>query len=80
MYFKSFELTGSSEGTARNPKISLLQVYREKIIPKIEEKVVQRFNCNGTRKIIIVKQEDGAGLHTDSTYLCEMKKEFNERD
>jgi hypothetical protein len=29
---------------------------------------------------VIVKQEDGAGLHTDSTYLKGMKREFDRRD
>ena len=79
MYFKSFELTGSSKGTTKQPKISLLKVYQEKVIPAIEEKVVERFSQNGQRKVIIVKQEDGAGLHTDSTYLRKMKREFNQR-
>ena len=78
MYFKSFELTGSSEGTEKSPKISLLKEYQDKIIPALEEKVVQRFGQNG-RKVIIIKQEDGAGLHTDATYLSEMQREFDER-
>lgn len=38
MYFKSVELTGSSEsvteGTTTQPKMSLLKVYQEEIIPK----------------------------------------------
>lgn len=28
-YFKSFELTGSKEGSTKKPKISLLKVYKE---------------------------------------------------
>ena len=74
------ELTGSSEGTEKEPKMSLLKAYQDTVIPALEEKVVNRFGENGQKKIVIVKQEDGAGLHTDSTYVREMKKEFNERD
>ena len=37
-YFKSCELIGSSDGTWKNPKMSLLSVYRREIIPAIEEK------------------------------------------
>ena len=76
MYFKGMELTGSSEGTEKKPKISLLNEYKTKIIPAIEEKVVARFNNGGERNVIVLKQEDGAGLHTDKTYLREMKEEF----
>ena len=79
-YFKGMELTGSSEGTERDPKISLLHQYKNVIIPAMEEKIVRQFSNNGTRKVIIVKQEDGAGLHMDSTYLKEMKREFDKRD
>ena len=78
-YFKSLELTGSSEGTAKKPKISLLKVYKEIIIPDIEEKLVRPYSEGGTRRVIIVKQEDGAGLHTNTTYQKEMEKIFNEK-
>ena len=70
------ELNGSSEGTQKCPKVSLLKEYKEKIIPAIEQKVVERFNNGGQRKVIVLKQEDGAGLHNDKTYLKEMKTEF----
>ena len=78
-YFKPCELTGSSEGTAKKPKISLLMVYQEKIIPDLEEKIMRKYNNNGTRKVVIVKQEDGAGLHQDKTYLKTMQQMFDER-
>jgi hypothetical protein len=54
-YFKGMELIGSSEGTPTKPKISLLKIYVEQIIPAIENKVVARFDKNGTRQICIVK-------------------------
>jgi len=31
-YFQSVELTGSNEGTEKNPKMSLLKVYEDEII------------------------------------------------
>ncbi len=79
-YFKGMELTGSSEGTPSKPKISLLKIYVEQIIPAIENKVVARFDKNGTRQICIVKQEDGTGLHQDKNYLKQMQKEFDKRN
>ena len=78
-YFKSCELTDSKEGTMKKPKISLLKVYKEHIIPDLEEKIVRRFNNNGNRKIVIIKQEDGAGLHQDKMYLKEMQQMIDER-
>ena len=44
MYFKSFELTGSNEGTKNKPKMSLLKIYQDTIIPALEEKVVNQFS------------------------------------
>ena len=72
MYFSNVELTGSNEGTDNSPKVSLLKVYEDEIIHAIEEKVVQRYNENGEVEVCIVKQEDGAGLHQDKTYLARM--------
>ena len=63
VYFKSFDLRGSSEGTVKKPKISLLKIYKEHIIPDLQSKVVDVYNNNGQRKVVIVKQEDGAGTH-----------------
>ena len=42
--------------------------------------MVERLSENGQRKVCVVFQEDGAGLHTDATYLKEKKKMFAERD
>ena len=79
-YFKSLDITGSNEGTAKNPKCSLLKLYKEEIIPALEEKVVDALNENGTRQICIIKQEDSAGPHQDSTYKTEMNEEFTKRE
>ena len=78
-YSQNVELTGCSEGTAKEPKLSLLQVYKDEIIPSIHQKIVERFSNNGTRDVIIVKQEDGAGLHTKAKYVHEMNEMFAER-
>ena len=78
-YSRNVELTGCSEGTASDPKCSLLQIYKDEIIPSIHEKIVEKFSNNGTRDVIIVKQEDGAGLHTNKKYLKEMNELFAAR-
>ena len=36
-YSRNVELTGCSEGTAKEPKLSLLQVYKDEIIPSIHQ-------------------------------------------
>ena len=79
-YFAGVELTGSKEGTEKDPKMSLLKVYQDTIVPALEEKVVGRLNEGGERQVVIVKQEDGAGLHQDGTYVSTMKKVFAEKE
>lgn len=77
--FQNVDLTGCSEGTTKDPKCSLLKIYKEQIIKALEEKVVKRFNQDGKRQVVIVKQEDSAGLHNNATYCDEMEKEFHKR-
>ena len=79
-YFKPLELTGSSTEAKGKPKISLLKIYQDEIIPELERKVVERFSDNGNVKVIIVKQEDSAGAHTCKKYIREMNREFERRD
>ena len=78
-HFKNYDLTGDSEGTTKDPKCSLLKIYREQIIPALEEKIVKKFSNNATRKVIIVKQEDSAGCHQNQNYLNQMRSMFEER-
>ena len=73
-------MTEASEGCDKKPKVSLLKIYREQIIPNIEEKVVQSLNMNGEREVLVVKQEDGAGVHRSTLYKVEMERMFQERD
>ena len=79
-YFKPMELNGSNTGTVKDPKISLLKEYLDNIVPDIHEKIVNRFNDNGNTHVCIVKQEDGAGLHTDGTYINTMNDLFRLKD
>ena len=67
-YFKGVELTGSSNGTEKDPKMSLLEQYQEVIMPALREKVVNKYNNGGTRKVCLYFQEDNAGYHNDKTY------------
>ena len=79
-YFKNLNITGSNKGTPQKPKCSLLKMYKEEIIPALEDKVVSALDMNGTRKICIVKQEDSAGAHQDAKYRSEMNEEFERRE
>lgn len=80
LYFQPLELTGASEGTAKKPKISLLKINEDETIPALERKVVERFNKGGTVRVVIVKQEDGAGLYQCKEYTEAMEQHFNKRD
>ena len=79
-YFKSLELTGSSLGSGKKRKVSLLQFYKDTIIPALEEKIVNKLSENGTVKVVIVKQEDNAGLHKEKNYVYQLGEEFKKRD
>ena len=46
----------------------------------MEQKVVDQFSENGRRKVVIIRQEDGAGPHNDKCYLRRMKRSFQKRD
>ena len=60
-------MTGSSDGTEKNPNTYLLSVYQREIIPAIEEKYAG-ISEGGRFKVVSVKQEDGAGPHQDALY------------
>ena len=47
VYFKNYDLTGSSLGTKKDPKCSLLKFYKEQIIPALEEKIVNQLSEGG---------------------------------
>lgn len=68
-YFKGVELTGRNIGTEKDPKMSLLDVTKNKIIPSIKENVITIYNDGEGVKVYIIYQEDGSRLHQDKTYL-----------
>ena len=76
-YFKNVELTGNSNGTEKDPKMSLLEQYEETIMPALKEKVVEKYNNGGTRDVCILFQEDNAGLHNNKTYMAGKKALFD---
>ena len=59
--------------------MSLILAYRDVIIPDLE-KMVEGVSDNGKKKLITVKQKDGAGPYQDKTYLDFMSCEFKRRD
>ena len=42
--------------------------------------LTDKLSENGRKKVIFVRQEDGAGPHTDKTYLRFMEEEFRRKD
>ena len=52
-YFEAVELIGSNERTEKSPKMSLLQQYRDVIVPDLERKVVQRLSDDGQKKLAL---------------------------
>ena len=71
VYFKGVELTGRNIGTEKDPKMSLLDVTKNKIIPSIKENVITIYDDGGGVKVYVIYQEDGSILHQDKTYLRE---------
>jgi len=79
MYFQSVELTGSSDGLAKKPKLSLINIYSKFIFQDMDE--LAREQSNGRMvKVVIVKQMDGAGPHREIKLKNFMETEFRKRD
>ena len=53
-YFSAVELTGSSEGIQKLPKMSLLQQYCNCIILDLETKMVNTFSDGGQGKVCVM--------------------------
>jgi hypothetical protein len=77
-YFRSMEITGSNEGTAKKPKYSLLRFFLDVEIPKLEE-LAARIESTTGKRAIIRYQLDGAGPHRDSKLLRVLSEEFDKR-
>ena len=78
-YFQAVGITGSKEGTDKDPKLSLINVHRHTIIPDMEM-LERKLSENDTKNVIFVRQEYGADPHTDKIYIQFMASEFERRD
>ena len=70
------DMNGVIKGIEKIPDVSLLDVNYDGIITALGDKFVQKFSEGGTRKVVILKQEDREGLHQDARYLRRMEEEF----
>ena len=78
LYFENHEVTGSDEGTAKNPKFSLLKLFLEVEIPRLEAISRQYWSTFG-KKLAIRFSLDGAGPHQCKTFLASVREAFEER-
>ena len=60
VYMVDVNVTGSDEGTSKNPKFSLLVVFRDIILPKLKALTMEGGDYEGFTPII---QGDNAGPH-----------------
>jgi hypothetical protein len=79
MYWVPMEITGSNEGTLKDPKFSLLDWFQKKEIPRLEAVAREVYALTG-KKSIIRYQMDGAGPHVGKELLKELDQEFNNRN
>ncbi|OEU05754.1 hypothetical protein FRACYDRAFT_258384 [Fragilariopsis cylindrus CCMP1102] len=77
-YFKSMEITGSNEGTDKEPKFSLLKLFKEEGLPAMDA-LAQQLTVRTGKRIVMVKQWDNATPHMCKHLKKWMKKEFNNR-
>jgi len=67
-YFQNHEITGSNEGTANNPKFSLLKLWTDLIIPALDE-LARELSTKLNNLVIIINHWDNATPHKDKTLL-----------
>jgi len=78
LYFQAMDITGSFEGTEKNPKYSLLRFFDEIEIPALETLAKQIAQETGKR-VVFRYQMDGAGPHRDTKLLKFLDEEFDKR-
>jgi len=78
MYFQSMEITGSSEGTAANPKFSLLKHWKETELPALDT-AAQKMQTTTGKRVVIRYQWDGARPHVDGKLTEYIRDEFDKR-
>ena len=58
--------------------MSFVWAHREIIILDMDE-LAKKLSENGRKKVVFVRQEDGAGHHNDKTYTKFTEDEFDKR-
>ena len=76
MYFEALEVNGSSQGTEKNPKFSLLKYYNENEIPKLDA-IAAKLASETGKKVVVRYQMDGAGPHQDKKLLEGLEEAFD---
>lgn len=79
LHFTPMEMTGSTEGTEKKPKFSLLKFHLEDKIPHLEDIAKEHFLATG-EELMVRCQLDGAGPHMDQKLINCLKFEFAERE
>jgi hypothetical protein len=78
MYFESMDITGSSEGTAANPKFSLLKHWKEMELPKLDA-AAQKIQTTTGKCVVICYQWDRARPHVNKCLVEWIQDKFDKR-
>ena len=73
-YLKSLNITGSKEGTAKNPKFSLMKWWKEKHEEALLE-LCRKVEHDTGKRSLLVYQWDNASPHTDGKLLTYLDRE-----
>ena len=66
LYLVDYAVTGSSDGTAKDPKCSLQYIFEHSIFPSVQKLVGEGCKYEGYK---VVCQGDGAGPHVEASFL-----------
>ena len=78
MYFEGLEIRGASEGTVSIPKYSLLKIFLDLEIPRLDELTEELTSRFGTRTIVWYQLES-AGPHVEKKLTTRLEEEFRNR-
>ena len=80
LYFQNMDITGSKEGTEKEPKMALLPYHLEILFPRLEE-MARELGEEGEEGVEIIPyyQMDGAGSRQCKKLLTMIDEEFNRR-
>ena len=81
LYFKGMEVTGSSRGTRKEPKFSLLHDFYESVhLPNLDMLAEEVTSMVGSHcRVVIVEQFDGAGPHKEDKLTRYIEGQFAAR-